>query len=89
MLSCKEVSTILATDALEQSSRFQRISVRLHLLMCRHCRRYKTQLVKIGETARSLWGMLQSDPGVEERIERAALARAEEILGQPPSGHSL
>ena len=82
MLSCREVSTILATDALEQAPWTRRMSVRLHLLMCRHCRRYKAQLSAMGEAARDLWGTLRDDHVAEERIESAVLARAEELRNQ-------
>ena len=33
-----------------------RLSVRLHLMMCRHCRRYAAQLREIGAVARKILG---------------------------------
>ncbi|MBD3337055.1 MAG: hypothetical protein GF355_16190 [Candidatus Eisenbacteria bacterium] len=53
--------------------------MRLQLLMCRHCRCYKAQLAAMGKTARNLWGALPVDPAAGERIEREALARAEQL----------
>jgi hypothetical protein len=79
MLSCKEISSILASDALEGSPWHRRMSVRFHLMMCRHCRRYKEQLVKIGEAARSLWDSWRPDSATVDRIEGAAISRAEEL----------
>jgi predicted anti-sigma-YlaC factor YlaD len=47
MLSCKELTEI-ATDYLEQDlPRGKRLSVRVHLWMCRHCRRYLDQMRKV------------------------------------------
>ncbi len=45
MLTCKELTQLHASDYLdhELTSR-QRFGVRLHLMLCRHCRRFVTQL---------------------------------------------
>lgn len=46
MLTCKELSE-RATDYLENAvSTRQRASIKLHLLMCKHCRTYVDQLAK-------------------------------------------
>ena len=46
MLSCRELSET-ATDYLEGTlSLRQRASVKMHLLMCKHCRAYIDQLAK-------------------------------------------
>ena len=55
MLTCKEVSTAVASEDLARLSWQKRIGVRLHLLMCRHCRRYAAQLAAIGNAARRLY----------------------------------
>ena len=45
MLSCRElVDEITANPELAESDRKLRWSIRLHLLMCGHCRRYTRQL---------------------------------------------
>ncbi|QBQ55277.1 zf-HC2 domain-containing protein [Nitrosococcus wardiae] len=44
MLSCREV-TEKASDYLENTPPYrQRLGIRLHLLLCHHCRRYLRQL---------------------------------------------
>jgi predicted anti-sigma-YlaC factor YlaD len=44
MLNCREMSE-LASDFLEGNARWhERVAARLHLLMCRFCRRYFRQL---------------------------------------------
>ena len=45
MLSCRElVEETTSALSLEELQRKQRWAVRLHLLVCRHCRRYVRQL---------------------------------------------
>ena len=45
MLSCRElVEETTSTLSLDELQRRQRWAVRLHLLICRHCRRYVRQL---------------------------------------------
>lgn len=54
MLRCREVTRLHASDELERATLATRIGVRLHLMMCRHCRRYVRELRRIGEAVRSL-----------------------------------
>ena len=81
MLRCKEVAEIIAGDELEAARWTLRLGVRMHLLMCVHCRRYERQLKMIGRTARSILGPSaeDQDPAVLGRLERA-------ILGSGPGG---
>jgi hypothetical protein len=60
---------MLASDGPEGAGWWRRLQLRLHLLICRHCRGYARQMRRIGETLRSLW----STPGEEQaRLERLA-----------------
>jgi NMD protein affecting ribosome stability and mRNA decay len=54
MLPCREVVELVGTDRLASATIRERIGVRLHLLMCRHCRAYVRSLRRIAETARRL-----------------------------------
>ena len=76
MLSCKEVARKIASDELAEARWRERLGVRLHLLLCRHCRRYKAQLRSIGTAARNLWGLHSEDPPNLERLERQILERS-------------
>ncbi len=76
MLCCQEVARQIASDEFTEANVWQRLWVRLHLLMCRHCRRYAVQLHSIGETARSLWGPQTGDPSTLERLERELIETA-------------
>ena len=42
MLSCKEVVKIISSD--DKQSWKHKLSIRLHLLFCRHCRKYVKHL---------------------------------------------
>ena len=85
MLCCQEVARQIASDELTEANLWQRLWVRLHLLMCRHCRRYALQLHSIDETARNLWGPHTEDPSTLERLERDII---ETTLGHPEGGRS-
>jgi hypothetical protein len=76
MLSCKEVTRIVASGELAEAGWGRRSSVRLHHLMCRHCRRYACQMRDLGTAARSLWGPGRDEnPEALERLEGAILRR--------------
>ena len=75
MLSCKEVSRSIAADELASAGWRKRWSIRLHLMMCRYCRRYSRQIDAIGSAARSIFGSPHSDPGARERLRDSILER--------------
>ena len=83
MLCCQEVARQIASNEFTEANVWQRLWVRLQLLMCRHCRRYAVQLHSIGETARNLWGPHTEDPSTLERLEREIL---DTVLGHPKGG---
>lgn len=54
MLSCKEVTRLVASEALERATWARRVQVRLHLLYCVHCRRYVRELTIVARAARRI-----------------------------------
>ncbi len=72
MLTCKAAARLLAQDGIG-ASRVERVGLRVHLLMCRFCRRYKAQLSAIGEGCRKQFGAATDD-------DSAALARLERLI---------
>jgi hypothetical protein len=70
MLSCKEVTTLIASGALARGSWKERAGARLHLMMCRHCSRYAAQLRAIAAEARRLYGELPTVSELEQSILR-------------------
>ena len=71
MRSCNEVSSGIASGAIERASWPERLACWLHLLFCRHCRRYRDQLDAIGEAARREAAL--PDGSTIERLESAIL----------------
>ena len=54
MITCKDVSDT-ASDYLEgPTTFFQRLHLRLHLAICKHCRRYAKQLRLTSEVAQKI-----------------------------------
>ena len=70
MLRCRELIRLVASDALADAGWFTRLQFRLHLLICRNCRLYVTQMGMLGEMARYMWGPGSSDPAVLDRLEQ-------------------
>ena len=54
MLRCREVTELVGTDAGARAPLRTRLAVRLHLLMCRHCRAYVRSLRQLAAAARRL-----------------------------------
>lgn len=75
MLSCVEVARILASDHHPDANWIRRLSLRLHLVMCRHCRRYDKQLDLIGTEARRSCETTDADESALQRIEQALRKR--------------
>lgn len=73
IVTCKEVSRALASDELEDAPWTRRLAVRFHLLMCRHCRRYRAQLQAIGAMERQMFGGPSADEETLERIRNSIL----------------
>lgn len=74
MITCKEVATLLDTDELPRQSWWTRSNVRLHLMMCRHCRRFERQLQQLRAGARAVgvaFGAEDRAQDLERKIARA------------------
>lgn len=70
MPTCKEVTAAVASENLAGRPWRQRLMARLHLIMCRHCRRYVAQLAAIGDAARRLY---RRQPRPSDALERSIL----------------
>jgi hypothetical protein len=80
MLSCKEATRMIAGDTGRDTSLRGRLSLTLHLAMCRTCRAYARSLRLIGETARRLY---QPSPADLERSQ-ATLDAVRRTIRTPP-----
>jgi hypothetical protein len=84
MLSCKDVTQLLSESMDATLPVGKRIGVRLHLLICKFCARYKRQLLLIRETARRL-AAIEEAPGlpVGETLSAEARERIRKTLATP------
>ena len=53
MMTCKEVSTLLSSGQLADAPLAQRLGVRMHLAMCRHCAAFKRLIEALADAARA------------------------------------
>ncbi len=77
MLNCKDVATAIGRDEWRAAPPWRRLGLRLHLLMCPHCRRYAAQIRAIGTAARSLFREHGEDPHTLRRLQETILSRPE------------
>ena len=77
MLTCKEVAHLLSTDAVVEEELSNRLRVKLHLFMCKHCREYAAQLRAIGDAAHELKDDCAGEPEALDRLEEAILQQIE------------
>ena len=75
MPNCKEVGRLVASDELADAVWSNRALVRLHLLMCRHCRGYAAQLRAIGAAARDRLDLSVADRAAFEQLQNSILER--------------
>ena len=67
MLNCSQVARSIASDEYRTGGFLKKLSVRMHLAMCRHCSRYFRQLRALGNVFREM--------GDEFPISQAQAAR--------------
>ena len=73
MRNCKSIARLHGTDEISEASLATRIGVRLHLIMCRNCRRYASQLRALGRAARFARKHDQRDTNALRRLEDSIL----------------
>lgn len=73
MPTCKEIARAVASDELATWSWRQRLALRLHLLICRHCRRYVSQIRALGEAARQLFRAGSEETESLDRLQASLL----------------
>ena len=78
MPPCKEDA--IGQDDLRTGSWTTRLRLQLHLLVCRHCRRYAAQIRALGEAARTVFREQGEDAQaldrIRERVRRDAKTNA-------------
>ena len=86
MLACKDVTRLWATEEIRRAPLMRKLAVRIHLLMCRHCRRYLRELAAIGAAARSLANRLGNTDGSSADLERRVIAAVRGTRSHGPGG---
>ena len=81
MLNCKEVARALASGEQTDAVRRHSLAIRLHLLWCRHCRRYASQLDLMGRASKKAMQHGPEDLELKKRLQKALL----EAVENPPS----
>ncbi|MFI5244603.1 MAG: hypothetical protein ACHQQR_05205 [Gemmatimonadales bacterium] len=76
------MTELVGTDRLESSSLGRRLGVRLHLLMCRHCRAYVRSLRQIADLAREMSRMKPSGSLERDELLLEAVRRHGRTLGR-------
>ncbi len=76
--TCREVTQLVASGELESTRLVQRLKVRLHLFMCKHCSNYASQIRSIGERARMVFRSGGEDAGTADRLEKSILKGIQE-----------
>ncbi len=69
MQNCRDVAYLIASDGLEHSGRATRLMTRLHLLFCKHCRRYAREIAMIGRISREIFNADSVEPDTLQRLE--------------------
>ena len=76
MQNCRDVAYLLASDGVEEVDWPRRLRTRLHLLYCKHCRRYANELAMIGRAGREALSADSLDPKMLRRLERSIMGYA-------------
>ncbi len=75
MPNCKEVVRLIASDELADAVWLDRALVRLHLMMCCHCKGYAAQLRAIGAATRDRSDSDVADRAAFEQLQSSILER--------------
>ena len=70
MLKCREISRIVAADGTDDLGFMRRLELRMHMIMCVHCRNYLKQIRALGAEARRLAAGGEPSSQELEKLER-------------------
>jgi hypothetical protein len=83
MLSCREVTRLVSESLDRELSLRQRVSTKMHLMMCRLCSRYNKQLAGLREAFR-LHAMREEDTDIyPASLSSKARERIKQALQHP------
>lgn len=73
MPTCRQVARGIASDELAAASWRGRAALRIHLLFCKHCRRYGRQMRAIGRAAQAVFEIREEDADALDRLEHTII----------------
>ena len=85
MMKCKDISQLIAAGEAVDLGCLKRLELKVHLLICRHCRTYARQIRTLGTAARRLTGMSEPTEAQLQALEDQICAR---ICNDGPGGGS-
>jgi hypothetical protein len=85
MFNCKEVSQIVSEGMDRELPLHQRIFIRMHLLMCKYCSRFRNQLYLMRKVCRSAQ-IPPADSDDSPALSQEALERIMRALQKSPGG---
>lgn len=75
MPNCKEVARAISADQLSSADWRSRLSIRFHIFMCRHCRRYFRQMRAIGGAVRRDASATTAESDSHDRLRDAIVRK--------------
>lgn len=82
MLSCKEVGELLSNRLDQKLSLAERISLRMHLFICKRCSCYEMQLAFIARSAKRLMRPTRGNEGLPPLSEEVGARITDHIAQQ-------
>jgi hypothetical protein len=77
MLSCKQVTELLSKAEVSSLSFFEKISLKMHLMMCKVCKQFSLQMIFLKKVFKLLPGKIQTveelSPEVKSKIKQELL----------------
>jgi hypothetical protein len=78
MPTCREVMRVTTASTLDELPPMKRLGFRMHVMLCRHCRRYTRQIRAIGIAAREVLTRPSGERESLDRLRKALLGRLDQ-----------
>ena len=85
MLSCKEAAWLISESMARDLPLMQRLGIRAHLLMCKHCTRYRRQLLFIRDAIQHYLDQIENEESLPPvSLSPEAVERINAYLSKKP-----
>ncbi|MDA0658567.1 MAG: zf-HC2 domain-containing protein [Planctomycetota bacterium] len=82
MLSCKDMTKLISDSLEAKISVRRRMELWLHIMMCRMCRRFRSNILELRRRVRDLKALLDQADTVSIPMPSATKARLEEVINR-------